>query len=168
MKRRAVFLDRDGVLNIDRGFVFKPENFEWVEGAVDALRRINEAGYLAVVVTNQSGIAREYYTETDFAALTAWMRRELMAKGARFDAIYHCPHHVDGSDSELAVACECRKPKPGMLLRAVADLNIDAAHSFLIGDRLQDMEAAQAAGISGYLFEGGNLDTFVAPLLAMR
>jgi D-glycero-D-manno-heptose 1,7-bisphosphate phosphatase len=168
MRRRAVFLDRDGVLNVDRGYVFKPEDFEWMAGAVEALRRINDAGYLAVLVTNQSGIARQYYTEVDFAALTAWMTRELMAKGARLDAVYHCPHHVDGSDAALAIACECRKPKPGMLLRAIADLNIDAGQSLLIGDNLRDMEAAQAAGVSGYLFEGGNLDAFVAPLLAKR
>lgn len=166
--RRAVFLDRDGILNVDRGYVFRPDDFEWISGAIEAIRRINAAGYLAIVATNQSGIARQYYTQSDFTALTDWMQRELAARGAKLDAIYHCPHHVEGSDPVLAVACDCRKPKPGLLLRAMAEFDIDPKQSFLVGDKLQDMEAAQAAGVSGYLFEGGNLDTFIAPLLAKR
>ena len=166
--RCAVFLDRDGVLNVDRGYVFKTDEFDWVPGAIEAVRRINAAGYLAIVATNQSGIARQYYAESDFLALTDWMRRELAFRGARLDAVYHCPHHVDGSAPAFTIACDCRKPKPGMLLRAMADFDIDPKQSFLIGDKFQDMEAANAAGISGYLFEGGNLDAFVAPLLDRR
>lgn len=165
---RAAFLDRDGVLNVDRGYVSRAEDFEWIAGAIEAVRRLNEAGYLVIVVTNQSGIARQYYTEVDFAALMAWMRRELVSRGARLDAVYHCPHRVDGGDPAFAIDCDCRKPKPGMLLRAIADLDIDPSQSFLIGDKQADMEAANAAGVSGYLFEGGNLDAFVASLLARR
>src|SRR6201996_2096384 len=164
-KQPAVFLDRDGVLNVDRGYVHRPEDFEWTAGAIDAVRAINTAGYLAVVVTNQSGIARQYYKEEDFRTLTQWMNSELAANGARLDAVYHCPHHAEGSDPAFAIDCDCRKPKPGLLLRAIADLDIDPERSFLIGDKPQDMEAAQAAGIGGYKFEGGDLGAFVAPLL---
>ena len=165
---RAAFLDRDGVLNVDKGYVSRVEDFEWIAGAIEAVRRLNEAGYLVVVATNQSGIARQYYTEADFMALTAWMRRELAARGARLDTVYHCPHHADGGDPVFAIDCDCRKPKPEMLLRAIADLGIDPSQSFLIGDKEADMEAANAAGVSGYLFEGGNLDAFVASVLARR
>ena len=164
-KRPAVFLDRDGVLNVDHGYVFRPEDFEWMAGAVDAVRRINRAGFLAVVVTNQSGIARQYYKESEFLALTRWMEKELAAQGAKLDAIYHCPHHIEGTDPKFAIDCECRKPKPGMLRRAIMDLNIDVARSFLVGDKPQDMEAARAANLKAHLFQGGDLDAFVAPLL---
>jgi D-glycero-D-manno-heptose 1,7-bisphosphate phosphatase len=166
--RRAAFLDRDGVLNVDKGYVSSVDDFEWITGAIEAVRRLNDAGYLVIVATNQSGIARQYYTEVDFAALMAWMRRELASRGARLDAVYHCPHCVDGGDPDFAIDCDCRKPKPGMLLRAIADLDIDPSQSFLIGDKAADMEAANAAGVSGYLFEGGNLDAFVASVLARR
>lgn len=166
--RRAAFLDRDGVLNVDKGYVSRVDDFEWIAGAIEAVRRLNEAGYLVVVATNQSGIARQYYTEADFTALMAWMRRELVSRGARLDGVYHCPHHIDGSEVAFAIDCDCRKPKPGMLLRAIKDLDIDPKRSFLIGDKEADMEAANAAGVSGYLFDSGNLDAFVASLLARR
>ena len=145
-KRPAVFLDRDGVLNVDRGYVHRPEDFEWNLGAIDAVRAINTAGYLAVVVTNQSGIARQYYKEEDFRTLTQWMNSELAANGARLDAVYHCPHHAEGSDPKFALDCDCRKPKPGLLLRAIADLDIDPERSFLIGDSRVFEQALSVCG----------------------
>lgn len=145
--RRAVFLDRDGVVNVDHGYVGRWEDFEFVPGAVDAMRRLHEAGWLLVVVTNQSGIARGYYTEADYQALTARMCAELAAAGAPLAGVYHCPHHPEGSVARYAVDCECRKPKPGMILRAVCDLNISLSDSVLVGDKLSDIEAARSAGV---------------------
>ncbi|HEY5337722.1 MAG TPA: D-glycero-beta-D-manno-heptose 1,7-bisphosphate 7-phosphatase [Rhizomicrobium sp.] len=163
--RAAIFLDRDGVLNVDRGYVYRPQDFEWISGAIAAVRRINEEGYLAIVVTNQSGIARQYYSEADFLALTHWMNDTLASHGAHIDAVYHCPHHPEGTDAKFAVDCDCRKPKPGLLHRAIRDLNVAPQRSFLIGNEARDLEAAKAAGLRSYLFEGGNLDDFLTAVL---
>lgn len=154
---RAAFLDRDGVLNVDRGFVHKPQDFEWIPGAQAAIRKLNNAGYLTVVVTNQSGIARGYYTETQFRALHRWMNVRLQETGAHIDAVYFCPHLPDADKPRYRSECNCRKPKPGMLLRAIRELDIDPAQSFLIGDRASDCTAARAAGVAAHLFSGSDL-----------
>ncbi len=155
--RPAVFFDRDGVLNHDAGYVHTPEAFIWTDEAVAAVRQVNDAGWLAIVVTNQAGIARGYYGHEDVSRLHQWMQHELGRHGAHIDAFYYCPHHVDGVVAELAMACACRKPNPGMLLAAFEDWRVDRDRSFLIGDKGSDVEAAKRAGIRGYLFEGNGL-----------
>lgn len=147
MNRRAAFIDRDGVLNEERAFVHRIEDFEFVPGAVEALQALTTAGYALVVVTNQSGIARGLYTEADYQALTAHMRKRLSSAGVRLDDVEYCPHLPDAPVSRYRKDCECRKPRPGMLRHAIATLDIDPEASFLVGDRLSDVEAGRAAGI---------------------
>ncbi len=163
--RPAAFLDRDGVINIDHGYTYRPEDLEFVPGAQAAIRRLNEAGYLVVVVTNQSGVARGYYGEDDVARFHAHMQRELRRSGARIDAFYSCPYHAEGSVPRYRVDHPDRKPGPGMIRRALRQLPIDAAHSFMIGDLPSDMAAAADAGVAGHRFPGGDLDDFVAGVL---
>jgi len=145
--RRALFLDRDGVLNVDHGYVSRPEQFEVIDGVFDALRRAQALGFLLVVVTNQSGIARGYFAADDYLALEDHMRSVFSAEGITFAGIYHCPHHPEGSVPALAVACDCRKPRPGMLLQAAREHDIDLDASIMVGDKQSDIAAAQAAGI---------------------
>ncbi len=165
-KRGAVFLDRDGVLNEDLGYVHRPADLRWIDGAREAVARINRAGLLAIVVTNQSGVARGFYSEEDVRAFHAHLAAELAAAGARVDAFYYCPYHEDGVVARYAVADHPdRKPNPGMLLRAIADFGVDPARSLVIGDRSSDLEAARRAGVRGALFAGGSLDAFVLEAL---
>lgn len=164
--RRAAFLDRDGVLNVDHGFVCEPRDFEWVAGAREAIRYLNDAGYLTVVVTNQSGIGRGYYTEQQFRALHRWIDRCLRESGAHIDAVYFCPHLPDAALPMYRKECECRKPRPGMLHQAIRELDIDPAKSFLIGDKARDCEAASAAEVASHLFTDSNLLDFVRGIVA--
>ena len=157
----VVFLDRDGVINADIGYLWRREDFVWIPGAPAAIRLFNERGRPVVVVTNQSGVARGYYSEQDVESLHRWMNAELNRQGARIDAFYFCPHHPDGAIPEYTRVCDCRKPQPGMLLQAMEDWRADPATSFLIGDKESDVAAAAAAGIRGYLFDGKNLLEFV-------
>jgi D-glycero-D-manno-heptose 1,7-bisphosphate phosphatase len=147
MSRRAAFIDRDGVLNEERAFVHRREDFALLPGAVAGLRLLREAGYLLVVITNQSGIARGIYSEGDYLALTEHLRAELAAAGVPLDAVEYCPHLPDAQIERYRLDCDCRKPKPGMLRRAAQALDIDPGASFLVGDRLSDIEAGRAAGI---------------------
>jgi D-glycero-D-manno-heptose 1,7-bisphosphate phosphatase len=157
--RPAAFLDRDGVLNVDRGYVHQAEDWEWMPGAREAIRALNDAGFFVVVVTNQSGIARGFYGEPELAALHAFVAQDLARSGGRIDAFYHCPHGPDD-------ACDCRKPLPGMLLRAIAEHDLDPRRSLLVGDRESDLQAAAAAGVQGFLYEGGDLRAFIERVLA--
>jgi D-glycero-D-manno-heptose 1,7-bisphosphate phosphatase len=152
-KRPAAFLDRDGVLNVDHGYAYQPHELDWVAGAQQAVRLLNEAGFTVIVVTNQSGIARGMYTESDLQAFHAHMQEGLRAQGAHIDAFYHCPHHPDGTVEGFAIACDCRKPGIGMLKQAAREWPIDLTRSFLIGDRDGDMEAAAAFNIPGIRFD---------------
>jgi D-glycero-D-manno-heptose 1,7-bisphosphate phosphatase len=161
----AAFLDRDGVLNVDRGYVFRPEDLELVPGAAEGVRHLNEAGMLVVLVTNQSGIGRGYYTEANMMTFNRHLADCLSAQGARIDAIYFCPYHPDAAVERFRADHEDRKPRPGLINRACAEMNIDRQESFLIGDKESDMEAAAAAGIAGYRFEGGNFGDFVLKVL---
>lgn len=160
-RKPTVFLDRDGVINVDHGYVHTPDRFEWIAGAPQAIQWCNNHGYLVVIVTNQSGIARGYYNEAQFHALTAWMQSELATIGAHIDATYYCPHHPTEGIETLRIACHCRKPNPGMLERALSEWEVDIERSLLIGDKPSDIEAAQRVGLVGHLFPGGHLDTFL-------
>lgn len=139
---KALFLDRDGVINLEKHYLHKIEDFEFVEGIFDLCRHFQAQGYLIVVVTNQSGIARGYYGEEEFAVLTAWMRERFKENGVEISAVYHCPHHP-----EISGPCSCRKPEPGMLLKAAEMFDIDLASSVLVGDAERDIEAAINAGV---------------------
>jgi D-glycero-D-manno-heptose 1,7-bisphosphate phosphatase len=153
-KRPAAFLDRDGVLNVDHGYVFLPDDLEWIEGAPEAVRLLNEAGYWVLVVTNQSGVARGFYDEEAVRRLHAHMQAELKRYGAHIDAFYYCPHHPEGTAKEYALRCGCRKPGTGMLECAAREWPLDLTRSFLIGDRQDDLAAAAAFKIKGILFDG--------------
>ena len=167
--RRAIFFDRDGVLNEEVGYLWQIEKFKWIDGAREAIKFCNERGLLAVVVTNQSGIARGFYTARDVDILHDFMQRSLAEVGAHIDAFYYCPHHPKGVVEEFSVVCDCRKPKPGMILRACKELDIDPAQSILIGDTERDIGAAKAAELkAGFFFKGGNLQSFIFSVLDAR
>jgi len=151
MKRPALFLDRDGVINIDHGYVHMPENFSFIEGIFDIVSFANHAGYLVVVVTNQAGVGRGYYTEEQFYALTRWMVARFSERGGQIDAVYFCPYHPEQGIGDYRRESSFRKPAPGMLLQAKMDLGIDLERSIIIGDRLTDMIAGRAAGVGTLL-----------------
>jgi D-glycero-D-manno-heptose 1,7-bisphosphate phosphatase len=153
--RRAVFLDRDGTINVEKDYLYRPEEFAFIPGAPQAIRRLRDAGYLVVVVTNQAGVARGYYGETEVAALHEHLRRQLAAAGTGVDAIYYCPHHPTAGAGPYQVACDCRKGAPGMLLQAASEHHIDLDRSFLVGDKLADIEAAVRAGCRPILVRTG-------------
>jgi len=148
--RPAVFLDRDGVINVDHGYVHRIEDFEFVDGVFDFCRDAHEKGYLLVVVTNQAGIGRGYYTEAQFLALTEWMRAQFDTQGAPIAAVYHCPCHPEFGTGDYKRESFRRKPNPGMLLEAAHDLAIDLKRSHLLGDKASDLQAGLRAGV-GYL-----------------
>jgi D-glycero-D-manno-heptose 1,7-bisphosphate phosphatase len=162
----AVFFDRDGVLNSDKGYLYKAADLEWMPGAMEAVQDLNSRGFLVLVVTNQSGVARGYYSEADVVELHGWMNAELAKFGAHIDKFYYCPHLPDGSVAEYSLSCQCRKPLPGLVLQALGEWDIDQGQSFLIGDKPSDVQAAEAAGIRGYIFPGGNLHDFIKARLA--
>lgn len=166
--RPAAFLDRDGVLNVDRDYVHRIDQLEWIDGAAEAIKLLNDAGYLVIVVTNQSGVARGFYEEAAIGVLHAHMQSWLAARGARIDAFYYCPHHPDGKIKRFAITCACRKPGIGMLEQAAADRPIDRARSFMIGDKDVDVQAATAFGIRSAKFDAATdaLPALVKRLLA--
>lgn len=144
---KAVFLDRDGVINIERCYVHCREDFHFQEGIFELCRAAQSLGYLLVVVTNQAGIARGYYTESEFLELTEWMVQKFAEQQIQIARVYYCPYHPVHGVGEYKYDSPDRKPKPGMLLRALADLNLDLTSSVLVGDKLSDIYAAKAAGV---------------------
>jgi D-glycero-D-manno-heptose 1,7-bisphosphate phosphatase len=143
----AVFLDRDGVINVDRGYTHKVEHFEFVPGSDIAMARLQAAGWRLVVVTNQSGLARGLYSIDDYERFSAHLSRRAAEVGVRFDAVLHCPHLPDAAVNAYRLACDCRKPGPGMLLQAARELSLDLGRSAIVGDRLTDVLAGRAAGV---------------------
>lgn len=166
-KRRALILDRDGVINIDHGYICKPEQCQFVDGIFDMVRAFAERDYLIVIATNQAGIGRGYYTEEDFQAFMTWMREQFRAQGIEIAAVYHCPDHPTAGIGAYRRDNPWRKPGPGMILQAAKDLDLDLAESWLVGDKLSDMEAAISAGVGVRVLYGAmgiepqNMDGFV-------
>ena len=153
---RACFLDRDGVLIEDAHYLSSPDQVRLMPGISGSLRRLRQEGYLLIVVTNQSGVARGVFPEDAIPAVHQRIDDLLAAEGAGIDAYYYCPHHVEGTVKRYARSCSCRKPEPGMLLAAATDYRLDLGASFLIGDKLSDLQAAEKAGCAGYLVETGH------------
>lgn len=145
--RAAAFLDRDGVINIDHGYLYRWQDFEFVPGAVEAMRQLQALGYLLVVVTNQSGVARGMYTEADVRTLHDQMRASLSRQGVELADVQYCPHHEQGQVAAYVQACGCRKPRPGMLNAAARALGLDLARSLIFGDKASDVQAGAAAGL---------------------
>ncbi len=141
--RKAVFLDRDGTLNVNFGYVHRRQDWEWIDGAIEALKSLQDAGFALVIVTNQAGISRGYYQPADVEALHDWMRAELLAHGVELSGIYYCPHHPDFGEIRH---CNCRKPQAGMLVQAARELNLDLSHSWILGDQPSDALAGLKAG----------------------
>ncbi|HDU8625575.1 D-glycero-beta-D-manno-heptose 1,7-bisphosphate 7-phosphatase [Morganella morganii subsp. morganii] len=143
----AVFLDRDGTINVDTGYLHEIDDFQFIENAIEAMQAIKQMGYALIIVTNQSGIARGMFTEDQFMHLTEWMDWSLADRGVDLDGIYYCPHHPEGTVEEFRQECNCRKPAPGMLLDAQKFLKIDMSNSYMVGDKLDDMLAGRAAEV---------------------
>ncbi len=146
-KNKALFLDRDGTLNVEKNYVYKIEDFEFIDGIIELIKTYQEKGFLIFIITNQAGIARGYYTEQDYQILTNWMINELKTYGIKIAKVYHCPHHP-----KVTGECDCRKPSPGMILKAINEFNINPSKSVLIGDKKSDILAGENAGIGENLF----------------
>lgn len=149
--RRAVFLDRDGTINVERDYLFRVEDFAFIPGVPEAIRALKDAGFLVIVVTNQSGVARGYFGTAEVEQLHAHIQSELAAFGTAIDAFYYCPHHPQDGVGPFRIDCDCRKGRPGMLLQAASDFAIDLAHSYMVGDKDADLEAGRAAGCTPML-----------------
>lgn len=163
--RKAAFLDRDGVINLDHAYVYRREDFDFVPGVLDAAHALHQAGYALVIVTNQSGIGRGMYTEAQFHALMDWVGEEFAAAGAPLAGVYFCPHHPRDAQGKYLRDCECRKPAPGMLREAARELGLDLGASLMFGDKLGDLEAALAAGVPHRVWLG--TDGLAAPTDAL-
>lgn len=163
--KRAVFLDRDGTINVEKEYLYKVEDFEFIPGAPEAIRSLNQAGIMVIVVTNQSGVARGYYSEDDVESLHRYISLELERSGAHVDLWLYCPHHPDGRGS-YSLPCNCRKPLPGMLHEAAARHDIDLENSAMIGDKRADIDAGRAAGCRTILVRTGygtDEEQYIAP-----
>lgn len=149
--KKAIFLDRDGTINIDKSYLYKISDFEYLDGVIEALNTLSSMGFIMVVVTNQSGIARGYYTEEEYQILDKWMKEDLQNKGINIAASYFCPHLPDGVVPEYSIDCDCRKPKTGLFYKAANDLDIDLTRSYAIGDKLRDLSICKESAVKGIL-----------------
>ena len=148
---KAVFLDRDGTINVEKNYLHKIEDFEFLPGVIEGLSLLNNAGYKLIIVTNQSGIGRGYYTENDFVTLNNWMLDELKSHGIIISKVYYCPHLPDAKVEKYRMDCECRKPKLGMYNQAIRDFDIDLSQSFVIGDKIRDCAICEQTDCRGFL-----------------
>ena len=148
--KKTVFLDRDGTLNVEKNYLYKASDWQWIDGAKEAIAALKKAEYSVVVISNQAGIARGFYTAADVEKLHAFVQQELAAIGTSIDAFYICPHHVD-----ISGPCDCRKPAPGLFIKAAAELGLDLSRSWMIGDKLIDIEAGNAAGVTSLMVRTG-------------
>jgi D-glycero-D-manno-heptose 1,7-bisphosphate phosphatase len=155
MSNRAVFLDRDGTINEEVNYLSQPEQLRLIDGAAEAIKRLNQAGWKVVVVTNQAGIARGYFSEAALRQIHLELEKIFRAQGAHIDAIYYCPHHPTAGIGIYKADCDCRKPKPGLLERAASELQIDLRRSFVVGDKRSDLEAGYAVGCRKVLVRTG-------------
>ncbi|MFK5985134.1 MAG: D-glycero-beta-D-manno-heptose 1,7-bisphosphate 7-phosphatase [Pseudomonadota bacterium] len=146
-KQPAIFLDRDGVINLDHEYVYQIKDFIFIDDVFSSCLRFQQLGYQIVIITNQSGIARGYYTPADFEILNQWMLEQFKNKGIDIKDVYYCPHHAEKGIAQYKIKCDCRKPQPGMLLQAAKEHNIDLPKSILIGDNISDIKAGKAAGL---------------------
>src|SRR5712691_9973918 len=155
MKQRAVFIDRDGTISEEVGYINHPSRFRLFPYADSAIKHLNENGWLAIVITNQAGVARGYFSEDTIQRVHATMTNQLDGSGARLDAIYYCAHHPSVGEAPYRYDCECRKPKPGLILRAAEEFDVDLAASWMVGDRYSDIELARNAGVkSAFVMSG--------------
>ncbi|MCR4435357.1 MAG: D-glycero-beta-D-manno-heptose 1,7-bisphosphate 7-phosphatase [Clostridiales bacterium] len=157
---KAVFLDRDGTINVEKGYLYKISDFEFIPGAVEGISLLNEKGYKVFIVTNQAGVARGFYTEEDVLILHKWLKDELMKRNANVERIYYCPHHIHGL-GPYKTGCNCRKPAAGMFMNALKEYNVDPVLSFTIGDKESDLIAGKAAGTKTILVETGYGKDFI-------
>lgn len=148
---KAIFLDRDGTINVEKNYLYKIEDFEFLPGVIDALKKLQDAGYLLIIITNQSGIGRGYYTEDDFKKLNDWMVVTLKEKGVTISDVYYCPHLPDAKIKEYRKDCECRKPKLGMYHQAIKEHDLDLSQCYAIGDKIRDCAICESSECKGYL-----------------
>jgi len=154
----AIFLDRDGTINIEKNYLYQIKQFEYIDGAIEALQLFARMGFMLVIITNQSGIARGYYTDQDFGQLSRWMLEDLSSKGIKIQKIYYCPHYQKGNIPQYAVPCNCRKPGTGLFWQAEKDLEIDMENSYAIGDKPRDLAICTESGVQGILLDGRDLN----------
>lgn len=165
-KQAAVFLDRDGTINLDKGYFYQPEEFEFEEGSIQAIALLNQAGYKVFVISNQAGIALGHFNEAQVDELHRWVTVELSKYGAQIDGFYYCPHHARLGIGQYKTVCECRKPAPGLILRAAKEWRIDLSRSYMVGDHNSDIEAGLAAGVKPIFVRtghGSHEEALVAP-----
>ena len=156
--KKAVFLDRDGTINVDKDYLYKIEDFEYLPGVVEGLKCLQQLGYILIVVTNQSGIARGYYKEEDYCAIDKWMKADLLEKGVEITASYFCPHLPGAPVKEYDKDCDCRKPGLGLFHKAIEDWDIDPDESIAIGDKLRDLAICKDTGCKGILMTKKDID----------
>ncbi len=159
---KAIFLDRDGTINVEKHYLYKISDFEFLPNVVDALRKLQRAGYLLIIVTNQSGIGRGYYTEDDFQKLNDWMVSTLKEQGVTIADVYYCPHLPDAQVLEYRKECNCRKPKLGMYKQAILDYNIQIGQSYAIGDKIRDCAICESSPCKGFLIGGNEKSEVIA------
>ncbi len=152
---KALFIDRDGVILKEKNYVYRQEDAEFLPGVFEALKKATASGYRIIIVSNQSGIARGLYTEKDYLKLEKWLETKFEENSVKIDGVYYCPHHPEASVKKYKKDCECRKPKPGMILKAAKEHNLNLAESFMIGDKTTDVEAGKNAGCKTILVKTG-------------
>lgn len=163
--KKAVFLDRDGTINIDKDYLYKIEDFEFIPGVIHGLKLLNDSGYLLIIITNQSGIGRGYYSELDFIKLNSWMLNCFDAFGINISKVYYCPHYIDSPYKQYKKKCDCRKPGIGLFLQAIKDFDIDLSQSFAIGDKIRDCSICQTTDCRGFLVGSNESEQIRAEVL---